>query len=49
MKKNEQEIKVVVTYSPGYEERFTEACLKQLAKCQKNGIDIYAESNKKTA
>lgn len=27
-----KEIKVVVTYTDGYQSRFTEACLRQLAK-----------------
>lgn len=27
-----KEIKVVVTYTPGYEKRFTEACLEVLRK-----------------
>ena len=30
--KKEPEVKVEVTYTEGYEKRYTEACLKQLRK-----------------
>lgn len=36
MKKAEEDIKVVVTFSEGYQTRFTEACLEQLKKREEN-------------
>lgn len=35
MSKQKREIKVEVTYTEGYEKRFTEACLKQLRIAEK--------------
>ena len=33
-----QEIKVVVKYTEGYEKRYTEACIAQLRKRREKGI-----------
>lgn len=31
-----EDIKVNITFTPGYQQRFTEACLRQLERRQKN-------------
>ena len=44
-----EDIKVKVEFTPGYETRFTEACLRQLAKRerQQQGLDPPAASKGK--
>ncbi len=39
-KKKVQEINVVVTYTEGFERRFTEACLRVLESRMKKGIPL---------
>ncbi len=45
----DQEIKVEVTYTDGYEKRFTEACLRQLKKRQERAESEAEIAKRKTA
>ena len=42
-----QEVKVKVEFTPGYETRFTEACLRQLAKRERKQQGLNLPSGKR--
>lgn len=44
-----EEIKVKVTFTEGYEKRFTEACLNQLRNREKKEASMSSVHSKKTA
>ena len=44
MRRKEAPIKVVVTYSDGYQQRFTEACLEQLRRRRETPMTGTAEA-----
>lgn len=42
MRKEPKEIKVKVTLTPGYEKRFTDACLKVIKRRETRGEEVSA-------
>lgn len=44
-----KEIKVEVTYTEGYEKRFTEACLKQISKRSEETPNLMDNQKQQTA